>query len=446
MQTQPVLSIGPRLVLVVFALTLVGPQRLPGQSQYTITQITSGSPDHVSPAINNKGGIVWSQMLNGFSQVYILPKGQSSPSLLPGQQGNHNNQFPVIDDAGDVVYLKDGVGGGPGLVVVRNSGGNESTIEFSSGNPPGCTEPPAGPPTCSSFRGAGQHFGISSGGTTIRTSAKVFGRESQPHGGAHSHRDLCRINNSGDVVVVSAGQVQVYVTPTYTTIQSVNSGTWADVNDSGLVVFQNKDSAGSQQVFIATPSNCGDIRDQIIQEYAAFGVAFYSGTTPSTPHCTDFTMNTAGMAQTAFYSFTNLNSSIDPSSGQSCQSYPWAVIRSPLVAPAALAPAGFGLDSWVLQLGGAPVRPLNSVYRNPVHNFAPTSQCGGAASVATRSRHMFGDAADMRVISRTVQEWNSLFKAAQRAGAVTPEGINGPCGLACVHADWRNKPGPWINP
>jgi hypothetical protein len=208
------------------------------------------------------------------------------------------------------------------------------------------------------------------------------------------------------------------------------------------------------------PSSCGDVRDRIIQEYVSFApqVSFHPGAVSPTPQCSDFTQNASGDAQTAFYNFTDLNTSIDPSSGQSCTSYSWAAIRSPLVAAAQ---AGFGLDAWVLQLGGAPARPLNSVYRNPAHNFAPPNQCAGAGSTSARSRHMFGDAVDMRDIAGTacggskalpsqcpagVQEWKILFKAAQRARAETKEGMNGPCGLGCVHADWRNKTGAWINP
>lgn len=272
------------------------------QSRYTITQITSGAPDHISPAINNNGDIVWTQVVNGFSQVYILAKGQSSPSLLPGQQANHNNEFPVIDDAGNVAYLKDGVGGGAGLVVVRNSAGVETTIEFSSGNPPGCTAPPAGPVTCTAFRTAGQHFGVSGNGTIISYfdftfsgthtrrfdvtgigtlqcggTACDFGFEDYPSinnqgdfiftaSGQIQKSSLAnpspmgtpiatgtfgRINNSGDVAVVSAGQVQVYLAPDYSNSRIVHTGTWAGIDDTGIVVFQDVDGSGVQQIFRA---------------------------------------------------------------------------------------------------------------------------------------------------------------------------------------------------
>jgi hypothetical protein len=69
---------------------------------------------------------------------------------------NHNYSYPVIDNGGDIVYLKDSSGGGVGLVVALNQSGMESQVEFSSGNPPGCQ-----PPNCTSWRSAGQHFGIS---------------------------------------------------------------------------------------------------------------------------------------------------------------------------------------------------------------------------------------------------------------------------------------------
>ena len=175
--------------------------------------------------------------------------------------------------------------------------------------------------------------------------------------------------------------------------------------------------------FLQIDARCGDQRDQIIQEYISYSVFFYQRSTPlaSAPQCTDFTQ----FVQTASYNFGDLNTGDYLS---------WAIIRSPLVAPAS---AGYGVDAWALQ-AGAPVRPLNSVYRNPARNFSVRG--------APRSRHMFGDAVDMRNVTRTVQEWNSLYKAARRARAFTPEGLDGPCGIGCVHADWRYIPGPWVNP
>ena len=174
-------------------------------------------------------------------------------------------------------------------------------------------------------------------------------------------------------------------------------------------------------------SGCGDNRDQIIQEYANYNVVFYPGTTPqsSLPRCIDFT----GQAHTSFYTFGDLDT------GDNSH---WAIIRSPIVNGSS---AGYGLDAWVNHLGGGPARPLNSVYRNPAHNFS----VGGAK----RSRHMFGDAVDMRNISRTKKEYytlafNAALAQALKYGYIEP--LSGPCKLGCVHADWRNAPGPFVNP
>jgi hypothetical protein len=105
---------------------------------YQITQVTSGSFDHKWPSINNNGDIVWSQQVGGLWQVYILKSGSTTPSPISVPNTSHNREYPDIDDSGDVVYLEDGQGAGPGLSVIENIGGVESTIEFSSGNPPGC--------------------------------------------------------------------------------------------------------------------------------------------------------------------------------------------------------------------------------------------------------------------------------------------------------------------
>ena len=80
---------------------------------------------------------------------------------------------------------------------------------------------------------------------------------------------------------------------------------------------------------------------------------------------------------------------------------------------------------------------------------------------------MFGDAVDMRNLAGTacgaaqgilpshvdpatcpagVDEFHALWKAALRARAFLPEDLYGPCGLGCVHADWRYVAGPFINP
>jgi len=180
------------------------------------------------------------------------------------------------------------------------------------------------------------------------------------------------------------------------------------------------DNGGNVAVTITLA--CGDERDDIIAEYVHLNILFYLGTSPqsSAPRCQDFT----SQAHSVFYSFDNLNTGDFPS---------WAIINATLTRG-----GGAGLDAWVRLAGGAPVRPLNSVYRNPVHN----SGIGGAA----RSRHMFGDAVDMRNITRTAQEHHVLRFAANRAKASYIEPINGPCKLGCVHADWRFLASDFVNP
>jgi len=64
---------------------------------------------------------------------------------------------------------------------------------------------------------------------------------------------------------------------------------------------------------------------------------------------------------------------------------------------------------------------------------------------ATASRHLFGDAADLRNESYSTPcgsacpaEWNNMVDAAVAADKDYVEPSTGACGYACVHADWRN--------
>ena len=260
---------------------------------YQITQVTTGDFDHKWPSINNKGDIVWSQQVGGLWQAYLLKKGQTMPTPISVPNTNHNFEYPDIDDSGNVVYLEDGEGAGPGLSVVENIGGTESTIEYSSGNPPGCTEPPAGPATCSSWRAAGQHFGISSKsmiisyhdfcnpGCTRNFDVSGTGQLT----GTYNGDDYPDINMQGffvytsgasifrattalpttatmiatgsnpriadgapnqEVVYISGGQV------VSTARGTVAAGIWADIGASGTIVFEAVVN-GFSQVFLAVP-------------------------------------------------------------------------------------------------------------------------------------------------------------------------------------------------
>jgi len=84
----------------------------------------------------------------------------------------------------------------------------------------------------------------------------------------------------------------------------------------------------------------------------------------------------------------------------------WALIRDPLTIDESSA---YGLDRWRTEFGGA--RTINSAYRNPKRN----SSVGGAP----KSRHMHGDAADLRNVSLQKPEWDAMTAAAtRRAGGL----------------------------
>src|SRR5260370_25165028 len=143
---------------------MLGANCVRGQSaqMYTSAQVTSDSINHESPSINDKGQIVWSELVPVGSallwQVYETEIRNTNRNAVPISvpDPNHNFQFPAIDNAGDIVYLKDQAGGGAGLQVVENKAGSETIIQFSSVDP-----------NSGAARVAGKHFGISSNGTLI---------------------------------------------------------------------------------------------------------------------------------------------------------------------------------------------------------------------------------------------------------------------------------------
>jgi hypothetical protein len=153
--------------------------------------------------------------------------------------------------------------------------------------------------------------------------------------------------------------------------------------------------------------SCGHPRDAIIAEYTQYNVNL-------APSCADFTQTRHGQ----YFTFGELNTG----------DFAWALIRDPLIVSQN---SGYGLDRWRAEYGSG--RHCNSCYRNPAHNAA----IGGAA----QSRHMYGDAADLRNDTRTENEWTGMQQAAQRANADYIEPRNGPCDIGCVHADWRGHAG-----
>jgi hypothetical protein len=251
--------------------------------------------------------IVWSQQKSGSCtagrcwQVFEQKLGGEPEQIT---SDDHNHYYPAIANNGDIVYLKDGEGAGPGLQVVELVSGVENVIEFSSGSPPGCTEPPAGPPTCNSWRAAGQHFGIGDGkGQNISyhdfcdpSCTRTFDVSAV---GAFSglpptanypdinakgdiayfdglgsvyktnlttpspilvakEASLPRINDVGDVVLISRGQMLVFVAPQYKASSVASkTGLWADINNSGYIVFEAADASGYHQIYktIAVPTS-----------------------------------------------------------------------------------------------------------------------------------------------------------------------------------------------
>jgi len=195
---------------------------------------------------------------------------------------------------------------------------------------------------------------------------------------------------------------------------------------------------------------CHDGRDQIVAQYGQYTVldAFFQyilgGTANNnnwprfTPNCFEFT-NSAASAN--FPSF----SAIAPGNT-------YALIKNPLVVPAS---SGYGLDEWVVAYKAS--RIINSSYRTPQHNQDEQGRPG--------SRHMFGDAVDLRnetcpsstnpcTSQAGIQEWVRMVNAAggvvsadlntvtvnntgARASWIEPR--SGHCGLNCTHADWRSK-------
>jgi hypothetical protein len=153
---------------------------------------------------------------------------------------------------------------------------------------------------------------------------------------------------------------------------------------------------------------CGDERDKLIEAYKDDGIGLKLT-------CDDFTQS----RHTEFFGFSVLTGH---------GGFKWALLRDPMLVSK---DKGYGLDLLREDFGGE--RQINDAYRDPVHN----TSAGGAL----RSRHMFGDAADVRNVTRSRQEWDRMWSAAQKADADYIEPINGPCKLSCLHADWRNHEG-----
>ncbi|MCX6553298.1 MAG: D-Ala-D-Ala carboxypeptidase family metallohydrolase, partial [Acidobacteria bacterium] len=160
--------------------------------------------------------------------------------------------------------------------------------------------------------------------------------------------------------------------------------------------------AASNELVLLVSTACGDERDSIISEYRAYEV-------PWTPTCSDF----ATGGGTTNFSWTELNRL--PGSGHP----PWGIIRQVLWE---------GLENTRSQYNRGRVT-ITSGYRCPHGNADPSIRG------ATSSRHLYGDAADMKSMDHpwSYDEWDLLRGAAIRAGAwIEPYELS----PSHVHADW----------
>jgi hypothetical protein len=176
---------------------------------------------------------------------------------------------------------------------------------------------------------------------------------------------------------------------------------WDDTYSAWYVWLSSNDYEISQ--------SCGDpVLDGIMQSY--HDSYYYTGA--EFPECHEFNQAT----RTVYFTHADL------SQGNGTT---WAWLKTALV----IAPGnGYGADEWRTQYGGP--RNASSGYRTPVHNH----ELSGSAR---DSRHMHGDALDLRNDSGTQAEWDAMVNAAQLAHADYIEPLT-QSGLAHVHADWRN--------
>lgn len=223
---------------------------------------------------------------------------------MPGQQANSNNQYPDIDDAGDVEYL---TYRGQGNAVVLNRGGTESIIQFTTINLLSGQE-----------RKCGQHFGIAGNGTTITYfDFLTFGfgprnfvissvGQLAPDFTGDDYPD---INSQGTFVFSSSGSVYlapvsapnnltpiasgdrpriadvvapattpeiVYISGGAQVVSTIggviDAGSWADVNNAGTVVYEGA-VGGFNQIFIAKTGSGGTINVTTNFAAATFTVA-----------------------------------------------------------------------------------------------------------------------------------------------------------------------------
>ncbi len=153
---------------------------------------------------------------------------------------------------------------------------------------------------------------------------------------------------------------------------------------------------------------CGDERDDMIFEYYVY--TYYWGSWR--PTCDDF----ASGGGTGHFSWSELNGGFSTGNPH----FPWGHIKPTLEL-------GLELTRFMYNRGGI---IINSGYRCPHGNHAVNG--------VTQSRHMYGDAVDMRSADHpwTKDEHDLLWEAAYYAGS-TWRSTWGSYSGNHLHADWR---------
>jgi hypothetical protein len=384
--------------------------------------------------------------------VEVFPSGSSSPQptngLMVGTSGTLQVNAACLDSS--VQLALDGPGvtlgaaalvnggsavqtqfsvdpgaplGEQGLYVSTSEGGANTAVEIVNSVPyieaiyPDWW--PAGETTCVTIIGAGfgggGGFGASLGGVVVTPGDPAYGVNFSVSQGGCAGSGWSDTAITG-AVTTTAGD------PGQTVSVAVVGG------DYGFGFQSNTGRGRSSPVATAQVGpapQCADPQQTAtIQEYVTYNAP------PPLPACSWLTQTN----KSGYFTFPQLTVNMTSA---------WALIKWPLTAQSYLF---FGLDYWVQLMG--PPQTINSAYRNPAHN----KDVGGDKT----SRHMFGDAVDIKNVTRTPNEFNakaclasatnahpvgttcSALATTEDAKADWVEPLSGPCKLGCVHADWRN--------
>jgi len=299
--------------ICLFIMVLMSSGLTFSAGRYEIIPITSdNSFEHKWPSINNNGHIVWSQRpLNQATPYWQITKCNTLNNacvlpLQPVTSDNRNHLYPVIDDNDTIVWVQDDsgpVGSSQTQVVRQDSNGQQTVVELSTYNS-----------FSGAHRDAGEHIGISSDGHTIsyydffgtgtrRFNISGFGEVKYEFGGRGDffqydypdiNKDLTLVYSNGTNVykattVDSGGQRQLSVieplaagtypriadgvTPEIVFVKGgnkiistqygeVTNGTWADVTNTGDIVFEK-----NSEIFLAKfhPYTLASSSDQYVE-------------------------------------------------------------------------------------------------------------------------------------------------------------------------------------